>query len=141
MLSKLYDRDFNLWIEQTKQKLIERDFENMDWDNLIEELDDMGASHKRALESYLQRLVEHILKLQYWHSERDRCRNGWKREVSNFRNRIKRILKKNPSLQNYLEAEYEDIFKDAVKNMSFEFEIPQGSTIECDLLMDEDFFG
>lgn len=58
----LHDRDFNLWIEKTKRQILARDFENMDWNNLIEELEDMGKSEKRALESYLQRLIEHILK-------------------------------------------------------------------------------
>ncbi len=135
-----HDRDFNLWVEQTKQKLMDRDFEGMDWDNLIEELDDMGASHKRALDSYLQRLIEHILKLRYWDSEVSRCRNGWMSEVSNFRNRIKRILKKNPSLKNYLAEEYEDIYKDAVKNMSFEFDIPKDRCFELEEIMQEDLF-
>ncbi|MGK7898500.1 MAG: DUF29 domain-containing protein, partial [Xenococcus sp. (in: cyanobacteria)] len=31
-----------------------------------EEIEDMGKSEKRSLESYLERLVEHILKLKYW---------------------------------------------------------------------------
>lgn len=139
-LNQLYERDFNLWVEKIKQKLIERDFNNMDWDNLIEELDDMGASHKRALESYLQRLIEHILKLRYWHSEVDRCRNSWKSQVSNFRNRINRILKKNPSLKNYLAQEYSSVYEDAVKNMSFEFDIPKDSFFELEQIMQEDFF-
>ncbi|MEO0013471.1 MAG: hypothetical protein RLZZ535_1860 [Cyanobacteriota bacterium] len=41
----------------------------MDWDNLLDEIDDMGKSEKRSLDSYMQRLIEHILKLKYWDSE------------------------------------------------------------------------
>ena len=67
----------------------------MDWDCLLEEIEDMGASPKRALDSYLQRLIEHILKLKYWEPEQEYNYKGWRREVVNFRNRIKRILKKN----------------------------------------------
>ncbi len=33
-----------------------RDVSKMDWDNLLEEIEDMGASQKRALRSYLNRL-------------------------------------------------------------------------------------
>ena len=64
-LKQLHDRDFNLWIEKTKEAIQNRDFANMDWDNLLDEIDDMGKSEKRALDSYMQRLIEHILKLKY----------------------------------------------------------------------------
>ena len=113
----------------------------MDWENLIEEIEDMGASQKRALDTYLQRLIEHILKLKYWESEKERCRNGWMKEVTNFRNQINRTLKKNPSLKNYLKDEYQDIFADAVKVMKYDFNIPEGDFIILDLMMAVDFFG
>ena len=101
-LKQLHESDFNLWVEQTKEAIQNRDFEKIDWDNLLDEIDDMGKSEKRSLDSYMQRLIEHIFKLKYWDAERERCGNSWMQEVTNFRNRIKRILKKNPSLKNYL---------------------------------------
>jgi hypothetical protein len=140
-LQQLYEQDFNLWLEQIAIAIKHKDVEAMDWDNLLEEIEDMGASQKRALDSYLQRLIEHILKLKYWESEVERCRIGWKQEVTNFRNRINRILKKNPSLRNYLASEYQDIYQDAIKVMKFQFVIPEDSLIELDRLMDENYFG
>lgn len=56
-LKQLHDRDFNLWIENIKIKIQKQDFDGMDWDNLLDEIDDMGASQKRALNSYMQRLI------------------------------------------------------------------------------------
>ena len=141
MQNQLYDRDFNLWIEQMTTALRTRDVEAMDWQNLLEEIEDMGKSEKRSLECYLERLVEHILKLKYWDAERERCRNGWMREVTNFRNRIKRILKKNPSLNGYLKAEYSDIYQDAIATMSFDFNIPEDSFVEVEQIMENDYFG
>lgn len=140
-MKSLHDRDFNLWLEQITLSLRNRDINAMDWENLIEEIEDMGASQKRALDTYLQRLIEHILKLKYWESEKERCRNGWMKEVTNFRNQINRTLKKNPSLKNYLKDEYQDIFADAVKVMKYDFNIPEGDFIILDLMMAEDFFG
>ena len=140
-LQELYDRDFNLWLEQVALAIQQRNLEAMDWDNLLEEIEDMGASQKRALDSYMGRLIEHILKLKYWHSEVERCRNGWKAEVNNFRNRINRILTKNPSLKNYLAGEYRDLYRDAVETMRFNFDIPDDSFIELDRIMDKKFFG
>lgn len=140
-LKQLHDRDFNLWVEEMKIKIQNRDINSMDWDNLLDEIDDMGASQKRALDSYMQRLIEHILKLQYWQSEVDRCRNSWMVEITNFRSRINRIIKKNPSLKNYLNNEYQDIYQDATKAMKLLFEMPEDNFVEIERIMQEDYFG
>ena len=66
----LYETDYNQWVNETVQQLRERQFDGIDWDNLIEEIEDMGKSQKRALESFLTRLVEHLLKLSYWEPEK-----------------------------------------------------------------------
>jgi hypothetical protein len=137
-LKELHESDFNLWVEEIKTKIQRRDIEDMDWDNLLDEIDDMGASQKRALDSYLQRLIEHVLKLRYWESESDRCRNAWMTEVVNFRGRINRILKKNPSLKNYLATEYDDIYQDAVKAMKFQFHLPDDCFVSLQKIMTED---
>ncbi|MEO1342294.1 MAG: DUF29 family protein [Cyanobacteria bacterium J06635_13] len=47
-LEKLHKADFNLWLEKVKSAIVNQDFENMDWDNLIDEIDDMGASHMQS---------------------------------------------------------------------------------------------
>jgi hypothetical protein len=65
-MNKLYGQDFNLWLEEIAIAIKNRDVSNMDWDNLLEKIEDMGASQKRAIRSYLNRLIEHIFKLKYW---------------------------------------------------------------------------
>ena len=140
-LKELHEADFNLWVEEMKVKIKNRDIETMDWDNLLDEIDDMGKSEKRSLDSYLQRLVEHILKLKYWTEEKERCQQGWIREVVNFRTRIERILRKNPSLQNYLQQEYENVFNDAVKVVRCDFDVPEDSLIPLAQIMTENYLG
>lgn len=140
-LKELYDRDFNLWVQETKLKIQNRDFENMDWDNLLDEIDDMGKSEKRSLESYLQRLIEHILKLQYWESEKERNYKHWQSEVINFRNLIKRLLKRNPSFNRYMEDVYQELFENAIARLKVEFEIPPNSFVELKTMMSDDYFG
>ncbi len=100
---ELYDADYQLWLAQTVAQLRSRDFDHLDLDNLIEEIESLGKSDKRAIASYLMRLCEHLLKLQYWEAERDRCGPGWKREVRNFRFQIQALLRDSPSLRNYLD--------------------------------------
>ncbi len=141
MHNQLYDRDFNLWIEQMTTVLRTRDIEAMDWQNLLEEIEDMGKSEKRSLESYLERLVEHILKLKYWEAEKARNYKHWQVEVVNFRNRISRLLDRSPSLKNYMEQIYPKVFEDAVSAQQIEFSIPQNSFIELEQILKKDYFG
>ena len=140
-INDLHDRDFNLGIEQVKCTLYNRDISNMDWDNLIDEIDDIGKSEKRSLESYLERLVEQILKLKYWEQNRDRNYKHWQVEVVNFRNRIKRLLKRSPSLKRYMEEIYIEVYQDAVDSQKIEFDIPEDNFIELEKIMEKDYFG
>ena len=61
----------------------------------LEEIDAVGKSQKRSLESYLELLIAHILKLRYWEEEKKKNQKHWQVEVVNFRNRIARLLKQN----------------------------------------------
>jgi hypothetical protein len=112
-ISNLYDRDYQLWLENTINQLRQGDFQGVDWQNLLEELADLGKSERRALESLLTRLLEHLLKLTYWQSQRDYNQAGWKKEIRNFRIQIKKILKESPSLKLYLREILQECYLDA----------------------------
>ncbi len=62
LLRQLYDEDFVGWVEATVTCLRERDTERLDWEGLIEEIEDLGKSSKRELESRLSVLLVHLLK-------------------------------------------------------------------------------
>ena len=109
----LYDTDYYLWIEETVKKLQTQDFNDIDWENLIEEVASLGRSEKRAIKSLLTRLFEHLLKLAYWESERSYNQNHWLREIRNFRKQIKDELKASPSLKNYLREVFEECYQDS----------------------------
>ena len=112
-ISNLYDSDYQLWLENTINQLRQGDFQGVDWENLLEELEDLGKSERRALESLLTRLLEHLLKLTYWQSQRDYNQAGWKKEIRNFRIQIKKILKESPSLKLYLREILQECYLDA----------------------------
>ncbi len=109
----LYDSDYQLWLENTINQLRQGDFQGVDWQNLLEELADLGKSERRALESLLTRLLEHLLKLTYWQSQRDYNQAGWKKEIRSFRIQIKKILKESPSLKLYLREILQECYLDA----------------------------
>ena len=140
-LKKLYHQDLNLWRQEVVNAIQNQQLEDMDWDNLIEEINDMTASERRALRSYTKRLVEHILKLKYWNSEKEYNRRGWEKEVVNFREEIKSILEESPSLNNYLEQNYLDWYAKSVKAMKREFSIPTDDLVDLEVIMTDEYFG
>jgi hypothetical protein len=116
-LASLYDIDYQLWLDETVAQLQAHDFRNLDLENLIEEIESLGKSDKRAIASYLLRLCEHLLKMRYWESEREICFRGWVLEVSNFRSEIGLILKDSPSLRGLLDANFTSAYQKARKNL------------------------
>lgn len=118
LLQTLYDNDYYLWLDTTVRKLRCADFDTVDWENLIEEIESMGRSEKRALTSLLTRLFEHLLKLTYWESERENNANKWKGEITAFRLQIKKLLKDSPSLKPYLTEIFEECYLDSRKVIS-----------------------
>lgn len=140
-MTNLYDRDFNLWIEQTHEDIKTGNFDAVDWKNLLEEIEDMGKSQKRSLESYLELLIAHILKLKYWEAEKERNQAHWRTEVINFRNRINRLLKQNPSFRKYMNEVYPSIFDDTVQAWEIRFNIPAGIYIELGTILNKQYFG
>ena len=115
MKSDLYEKDYYLWIEKTISLLENHRFSDLDLENLIDEISSMEKSEKRSLESYLTRLLEHLLKLAYWQSELEYNQRGWKNEIRNFRLGIQQIIEDSPSLKSYLSEIFLPCYQNARK--------------------------
>jgi hypothetical protein len=111
----LYESDYLLWIQETIAKLRAKDFERVDFDSLIEEIEDLGRSYRDELESRLDVLLSHILKRLYVALANDY--NGWERTIREQRKQIRRRLEKSPSLKNYLSEIFDNIWEDALKEV------------------------
>jgi hypothetical protein len=117
----LYDTDYLIWIKTTVEKLRVHDYSNIDWENLIEEIEDMGRSERRSLESNLIVVLTHLLKWLY----QPELRSGsWKGSIVEHRRRIRKALKESPSLKPYLEEVFAECYLDAVEQASAETELP-----------------
>nr|WP_318699277.1 MULTISPECIES: DUF29 domain-containing protein [unclassified Roseofilum] len=137
----LYDRDYHQWIQETVEALRNRDFHEIDWDNLIEELESMGKNDKRAVISLLTRLLEHLLKLKYWQAEKERCSNHWSAKIVNFRAQIEDRLEDSPSLRSQLPLLYYKAYPVALKSVSKLFDLPEDAEMSLSQVLDEDWFG
>lgn len=123
----LYDTDYQQWLDQTVAQLKAQDFSNLDLENLIEEIESLGRSDKRAISSYLPRLCEHLLKLKYWESERELCFSGWLLEINNFRSEIELILQDSPSLKPFIRERFLSVYQKARKSMVKAIALPPNS--------------
>ena len=135
----LYDRDYALWLDSQVRALKSHNYQALDLENLIEEIEDMGRNNKNALRSYLTRLLEHLLKLHYWETERDWNRNGWIEEINTFRDEIEGLLEASPSLKNHLQSIYPERLAKAKKNVNKLFPVPQDAHITLEQALNPDF--
>jgi hypothetical protein len=140
MSSTAYETDYNQWLKETVKHLQERNFEQVDWDNLIEEIESMGKSDRRALMSLLTRLIEHLLKLAYWQEEKKRSGNHWAAEIVNFRAQIQHRLEDSPSLRTELAAMYDKVYPVAIKSVSQLFSLNSDAHISLEQTLDDNWF-
>jgi hypothetical protein len=120
----LYEQDYYLWLRTTINQLRTGQFSAVDLDNLLEELEDMGRSEKRAIKILLIKLLVHLLKLMCWDEERERNQGHWKGEIRNFRRQIKDELADSPSLRPYILEIFDQSYQEARKETSDRTQLP-----------------
>ena len=112
-LKTLYEIDDSLWLEETIELLKAKNFEALDLENLIEELEDLGNEKKFRVASFLQQIIRHALLLQFWSSEREYNQGHWESELVNFQDQLNTYL--TASLRKYLEQEFDNIYQKATR--------------------------
>ena len=107
MKSSTHDHDFYAWTQEQVNLLKTGQLDQVDWQNIAEEIEDMGRSEKRQLESKLEILIIHLLKWQFQPSLRSR---SWQLTIKEQRLRLEKLLEKNPSLEPHLTVAIEDVY-------------------------------
>jgi hypothetical protein len=111
-LKQLYELDDSQWLGETISLLRNHQFQQLDLEHLIEELEDLGKEKKNAVASLLEQVIRHLLLLQYWTKETEYNTINWQEEIYNFRTQLRRKITAN--LRNYLEEELNYIYEDAL---------------------------
>jgi Domain of unknown function DUF29 len=117
----LYETDYLQWIETIVEKLQSQDYANVDWENLIEEIADMGRSERRSFKSNLIVILVHLLKWQFQPEKRSGRRH---RSIIEHRRRVKEALDDSPSLKSYLESIFAECYAQAIKQAKAETGLP-----------------
>ncbi|MGL5871605.1 MAG: DUF29 domain-containing protein [Xenococcaceae cyanobacterium] len=108
----LYERDYYLWLENTAQILREQNLARLDIPNLLEEIEDMGKSEKRAVFNNLKILLMHLLKYKYQQQKRS---NSWRYTITEHRQRIEAAFEDSPSLNKYFLESFDKCYQNARK--------------------------
>jgi hypothetical protein len=107
----LYDEDFYAWTQQQAEAL-RTHFQGdnrLDVEHLAEEVEDLGRSELHAVESFVENVIAHLLKLDY--SGQTAPRAHWRAEILNFRQSIERKISQ--SIRRTVSRELDELYRRA----------------------------
>jgi hypothetical protein len=141
-VNSLYDTDYLHWLETTAEAMRQKDFWAIDWENLIEEIEDMGRRERRSLDSNLIVLLIHLLKWQFQPAKRT---PSWQVSIVEHRRRLRKALQDSPSLKTYLETSLAECYRDAVEQAAAETgrpekQFPPDCPYTVDQILDKGFW-
>ena len=142
-IKDLYEQDYLAWLEETAKQLRQRQTDVLDWEHLREEIEALGNEQRHKVDSYLLKLLIHLLLYQYWPEERERCARGWQDEIGNFRVELELLLE-SKTLYNYFLTRIAVIYPKAVKRVRQKSELPAAIFAEScpyspEQILDSDF--
>jgi Domain of unknown function DUF29 len=117
----LYDRDFYAWTQQQAELIKTGNWQHVDVENLVEEIESLGKQQRQELHNRLGILLGHLLKSRYKPEgipiEYDFHRLGkriWRATIREQRRAIQRHLHENPSLKPHLPEAIEIGYQDGL---------------------------
>jgi hypothetical protein len=111
----LYERDYVAWAEAQAAALRARGAGRnaIDYDNLAEEVADLGKSEIHACESQIVNIIEHLLKIEFVGPAQ--TLPHWKKEIRGFRRQLDRHLTR--TIENRLRPRLARAFSDVVGDL------------------------
>ena len=100
LATDLYEVDFYAWTQEQSALLSRGQWQSLDIENLVEEIESLGKQQKQELRNRLGVLIGHLLKWEFQPKLRGK---SWRSTIIEQRDRIKLHLKDNPSLKSYLD--------------------------------------
>ena len=140
-MGKLYDVDIVAWSCEQAELLRAGRWDALDRERIAEEIEDVGKSEMRELDSRVAVLIAHLLK---WKFQPQLRSTSWRATVKLQRKRVARRLARTPSLQRFVhEATWlEDVWDDALALASADTGVdtlPAQPIWDIDAIVDPDF--
>ena len=136
-----YDGDVIAWANQEASLLRARRFAHLDIEHLADEIEDVGRSERRELDSRMAVLIAHLLK---WTHQPERRGQSWRDTIDLRREAVDRRLRRTPSLKADLDDEdwLADVWTDgrakAIAETGIE-DLPRRSYWTVEQIMDPGF--
>lgn len=111
----LIQADYLGWLNETITLLKQKNFDKVDWENLIEEIESLGRSQKRELRNRLTTMLEHCLKLCYADYVQDY--RGWQETIRCSQRELQELLADSPSLKQYWDQVFLDCYATALETL------------------------
>ncbi len=139
-MSTSYDADLYAWTKEQGNALRRRAANEIDWENVAEEIESMGRSDRREIESRLEILLIHLLK---WFYQPDQQRKSWTASIDAARIRIARIVRDSPSLKAYPGEALADAYRFALLDRDINYldsrDVPKVCPWTIQQVLDTDF--
>jgi hypothetical protein len=133
-----YDTDILTWSERQADLLRRVGAgkainEQIDWDNLAEEIEDVGRSELRSCKSLLRQALRHMLKAEAWPLSRDAP--SWRADAIDFRRQAKDAF--TPSMRQRIDVA--GLYADALAAMpeTMDDQEPLPVPTECPVTLDD----
>lgn len=104
----LYETDYYAWVHKQVRALRAGRPADLDGENVAEELEDLGKTIRRELQSRLELVLSHLLK---WTYQAEKRSPSWENTLVEQRERVSDLLARNPSLRNYLDEAVIDAYR------------------------------
>lgn len=144
MKSPIHDQDFLQWTEEQAMLLRAGRMAELDVENILDEIEDMGREQKMALQSLMRMILVHLLKLDLSPAHGPQAK--WIEEVLEFRAQAESRLDDTPSLAHYADELFRKAWPQArrIAQKSFEAhgetaELPAECPYTLEQVLDPDF--
>jgi len=94
-----YEQDIVAWANEQAALIRAGRFDLLDLEHIAEEIEDVGKSERRELESRMAVLLAHLLK---WQSQPTHRGSSWERTIKEQRKRLVLAIRQTPSLKTSL---------------------------------------
>jgi hypothetical protein len=108
----LYETDFVEWADHTAELLRQGKFAELDVEHLVEEVEGLAGSERRAVKAQLLRMMKHLVKQQI---QPERRGSSWIVSIDNAQHTIEFQVEDSPSLRRYAGENLEKVYRLAVR--------------------------
>lgn len=137
-----HEKDLYGWALHTAELLRSQKMNEVDFENIIEEMEALGRTEQDELTSRLIVLLTHLLKWQYQPTMKG---HSWKYSIIEQRKKCKIRIKKSPSLKSKMNEILEDAYdvatSIAARETGLEGKVfPQSCPYTFEQIMDDQFY-